>query len=494
VTVRTEIGLFSYKATFDKGLVVVRANNTSGKSTVVQAIIYALGLEHMLSASSVAPLHYALTSSLKFGGKEYRVLESDVRLEMENGSNEVRTVRRSIVSGSRQGRLITVTLGAALTNPEERYEEQDFFVRMEGAAQRELGFHRWLADWLGWTLPEVARFDGTECPLYVEAIFPIFIVEQKQGWTGIQTRLPTHFRIRELGKRVIEFVLSMDIENSFAARTAIRQQISVAEDRWKDALLRARQALRSEGAVIQGVPSTPLASWNAGAESTPLIFDGGSWKNISVALSEAETKLQSFQNVDVPNVESQATALESTLTAKQQALLELELIISRLTRDLDLEEAQQQQVMDRLLSLRTDRKHFQDLRRLQTLGSDFATDVSRHQCPTCSQPIADTLLAQVDAQVPMSLEENITFLEGQISTFENIFKDGDRVLEAKRSKVAAVQGTARQVRAEIRAAKESLVSSGAGPSAYDIRERMIAEDRVTGLRNAEKVISSLRAC
>jgi|SRR5580692_748686 hypothetical protein len=60
--------------------------------------------------------------------------------------------------------------------------KNDYFVRVEGAAQRPLGFHNSLSSFLGWQLPTVSRFDGSDVPLYLECIFPLFIVEQKHGW------------------------------------------------------------------------------------------------------------------------------------------------------------------------------------------------------------------------------------------------------------------------------------------------------------------------
>lgn len=47
-----------------------------GKSTCVQPIIYALGLEKMLGPSSAIPLPHVMTSYLDDGQKEIPVLES----------------------------------------------------------------------------------------------------------------------------------------------------------------------------------------------------------------------------------------------------------------------------------------------------------------------------------------------------------------------------------------------------------------------------------
>ena len=52
------MGLYGTDIAFAPGLNVIRAPNTSGKSTCIQAIIYALGLEGMLGPGQFgASLH-----------------------------------------------------------------------------------------------------------------------------------------------------------------------------------------------------------------------------------------------------------------------------------------------------------------------------------------------------------------------------------------------------------------------------------------------------
>ena len=64
-------------------------------------------------------------------------------------------------------------------------ERRDFFLHDAGAAVREQGFHSYLAEFLGLELPVVPRFNGAECPLYLETVWPLFFVEQKRGWSTI---------------------------------------------------------------------------------------------------------------------------------------------------------------------------------------------------------------------------------------------------------------------------------------------------------------------
>src|SRR4051812_36469015 len=63
---------------------------------------------------------------------------------------------------------------------------------------------------MGWDLPQVPRFDGNEGPLYLEAVFPMFFVEQKRGWSATQGPFPTFLRIQDIARRVMEFLLDLE--------------------------------------------------------------------------------------------------------------------------------------------------------------------------------------------------------------------------------------------------------------------------------------------
>lgn len=52
IQVLTAEGLCGATVDFPDGLTVIQAPNSSGKSTIAQALIYALGLEGMLSTNS----------------------------------------------------------------------------------------------------------------------------------------------------------------------------------------------------------------------------------------------------------------------------------------------------------------------------------------------------------------------------------------------------------------------------------------------------------
>lgn len=271
--VQTGEGLFGTRIAFGNGLVLLRAENTMGKSTCVQAIIYALGLEKMLGPSSAIPLPHVMTSYLEDGQKEIPVLESEVLLEIENHKGEFLTIQRTVVGG-RDPRLVSTWEGARLTNPTGSFTQRDYYVRDAGSALNEAGFLRKLAEFIGWELPTVRRFNGSECPLYLEAICPLFIVEQKHGWAGIQANLPTYFGIREMAKRCVEFVLNLDAARFIEERQRLEQEEAELKNRWKNLNNVAVANLKSVNGRVVGLPGQPSAQWQE-ADPRLQILPGG---------------------------------------------------------------------------------------------------------------------------------------------------------------------------------------------------------------------------
>ncbi|WP_348526582.1 hypothetical protein [Mesorhizobium sp.] len=228
----TTDGVYGADVPFASGLTVLWADNTKGKSTCMQGMLYALGLERMLSPRREIPLPHAMTSYLNTDSdKRVEVLESSVSLEISNGEEQIITVGR-VVKGTTDTRLITVDFGPLLTEGSVGLRRQNFFVLDPGAAQREDGFHHFLEEFLGWRLPQVRRYDAPETKLYLETVFPMFWVEQKFGWSAIPAAIPTYMRIREVHKRAVEFILDLDVHKLEMQRERLAELIAANAKQW----------------------------------------------------------------------------------------------------------------------------------------------------------------------------------------------------------------------------------------------------------------------
>lgn len=185
-------GLYGADMRFNNGLMVIRAENSRGKSTAVQSILFALGLERMITTQPASALTSAMRDRLIYEPStkaETEVASSHVKVEIEGLDGAVATVTRWVVDQNLGTNLVRVH-HAALDDITTTTPSDDYYVGRTGGASRERGFHVWLAQFIGWTMPELPAREGRTSQLYIEQVFPLLFVEQRRGWGGVRHRCP----------------------------------------------------------------------------------------------------------------------------------------------------------------------------------------------------------------------------------------------------------------------------------------------------------------
>lgn len=460
VRIETRRGRVGMELTFADGLNVLRADNSSGKSTVLQSIIFALGLEGMLSARRDIPLPHSMTDYVEVEGETLPVITSAVVLEIENGDGESITIERSVKNSVISQQLVQVTFGPALTSF-GAYARRDYFVRRSGAAQREAGFHRFLAEWVGWQLPVVTRMDGSEGPLYLECLFPYFYVEQKHGWSGVQARIPTYLGIRDVAKRSPEYLLSLEVFQRILARQRLRSAGGMIEAEWQEELAAYARTADGAGAVISGLPERISAPFEASSAQAQL-FVGDKWLGVDEGLAELKSEVARFEADEAPSVGEAAEELERQL-AERQALLEQLLVgHAAVSEELAEYERRRGQLALRIESLGEDLQRQKDSVVLERLGSSQSVSMlAEHVCPTCHQELHDGSLVSPHV---MTKADNIKFIEQQLATFTAMIRDAERVARALAGRKESLRQSSRRARSDIRALRDSLTSRSSTPS------------------------------
>ncbi|UTT45355.1 hypothetical protein [Micrococcus luteus] len=472
---------------FVEGLNLLRADNSSGKSTALQGIIYALGLEGMLGPSQRIPLPHAMTDNVAVRGVDGRVVDSFVELEISNGAGEQVTIHRPVVSASKNKSLITVSHGPKITTPGD-YAETDYYVRRQGAAQNVAGFHRYLASFLGIKLPRVSRMDGSEVPLYLETLFPYFFVEQKHGWSGIQARIPTYLGIRDVGKRSAEFVLGLDAFDRVLHRQRIRSNMSEIEASWQATSKQLSEVAKLSRVVIQNPPGRIQHGVPEG-QFVPTVSIDNEWVPLREAIRRMRREIEALDS-PVPSAEEAATGVEQDLRRLDASLRQSLAVASGLAEEKTELDSRHTQVLVRLEALREDLQRHKDSQVLESLGSEHAHSlIADHVCPTCHQQLEDG--ADISSHA-MSIAENIDFIQRQIATFEGTRADIERVAEAISVRQASLASQIHEFRNEIRAARETLTSASSTPSIADISRRLTLMARINELSARDEELAAVR--
>ncbi|WP_406071944.1 hypothetical protein [Micromonospora sp. NBC_01638] len=419
-----------------------------------------------------------MTDEIEVDGVALPVERSFVRLEIENSRGEVITVHRVVKSDGIDPRLITVMHGAAITDRTAGQNRSDYFVRMPGSAQRRAGFHHFLADFVGWSLPRVTKTDGSEAPLYVECLFPYSFVEQKQGWLGVQPRIPAYFQIRDVVRRSAEFILGLDAYNLALRRQRLEYARALAESEWKQRARTLEGEAAAASVVLTNLPTAPSAVTEPIQAEALVAQTDGTWLSVEAEVSRLSEILQSIEIVPetgpaVQNLEVQLSAVQDQLTASNAAIVDA-------VADYDGAQARAAHLQERVGALEEDLQRHKDAALLSRLGSRHSTLLGNEpHCPTCNQFLPDGFDI---TSTPMSTDDNIRFIEQELSTFRNMLSDALRRRDVQATRVHRLREESNAIRSQIRSIKDSLVSPSAMPSIAAIAQQIRIEEQIGALR------------
>ncbi len=475
ITLTTDKGPYGAIAIFDKGLNIIRAENTSGKSALMNGMLYALGLEILVGKRGKEAIKPVLWSKGKYAGQKFNVLDSFVEIEIANALGKVVTIRR-YVAGDKSDRLVEVIHAPVLTESQGKQKAEAFYVGIEGAAQREKGFHHFLAEFLQLELPYVKRFKGDDVPLYVECIAPLMFIEQIRGWTGIQATLPQNFGIRNVAKLAVEYILGLDVIENEKRRIQISEEANQIHEDWRVLRERMSQIAFEVGGKLMNVPANPVVALPNDPKIA--IFNNGEEMTFLNDLLVAKRSLL----VECSNEETTSGVgheqLEAKLKEQENALFIAQAELSQLRIDIHAEEDELQKLRKRLDFIKADIQRNKDIKRLRDFGVETELSLIKDKCPTCNQTIQDSLVPTESAV--MGIEENISFLQTEaeavkllISSEEERIPRLQGIESMKSQAVSNLRNTIKDLRSDLMENRDFSVA--------EIREQVQIQEEITKL-------------
>lgn len=407
ILVNTNGGRFSAVIPFETGLNIIRAENSSGKSTYINSIAYGLGLESVLGPSRKRPFPKSLYEVIYDNKTEetpYFVNHSSVSMTIENGNGDVATLNRDILGDANKVSI------------ESKGESKDYFLGSAGSvgsAVSERGFHNWLAKFIGWTLPNVVTFDGRETKLYLECIFPLFFIEQKRGWSEIQANCPTSYGIKNVKKTAVEFCLGIDTFEHERKITQLKYKIDSYESEWNGI-----DSFSESIADFNEVKVSKLSRINV-KDLIPRIEFSYLENDVFLSIYEQERSLKKLiENLSLGVVDK--TPSDELLSSKLAGMRVLRKQAEDCSKSIELTLFSISDVDIKLETLNHDYDQYQQLKRLRTVGGDISKSINTDICPICENDLYDTLAINSSDNRPMTLDENISFLKNQIDFFTSI--------------------------------------------------------------------------
>lgn len=456
VEINTANGMYGIDESFKKGLnFVASKENTCGKSSILAAIYYCLGLEQILGGVAGIGgkvLTSAFKNAIDDNGQSWNVTESGAYLEISNGSEEI-TIYRNIKAENKDNRLITVYFSKydLIGNP--NIISEDFYVNIQYSATSQRGFHAFLEEFLHLNLPLVRTSDGSERKLYLQIIFSAMFIEQKHGWSDILSGMPV-FGIRESKKRVVEYILGLDTFKNEKERELLNSIKTEIEDQWKQLIKEIQRQSYSESCNIVNIPANPR------------VLSDKDFSRITILTAEKTTIAEKVNQLKIeydslrqlkPRVTDNFEALNIELSETEATILKFEEIVRQLMQKLSGINETIHRLTSDLQVICTDIRNNEDAARLQKFGSEVSnSQISANICPTCKQQIQDNLLEANPCSGFMSIEENIRHLKAQKDMLEfslNSRKDTRDTLQKERedyeSRLLTLRRLAQTIRSDL---------------------------------------------
>lgn len=411
VVIKTENGNYGINKSFNENLnFIISRENTSGKSSILEAIYYGLGLEEIIGGKGEKVLTPVYKTSIKDGENEWIVQESDIYLEISNGTEDI-TIRRSAKSNHRNTRLVTIYFSKLDLLDLNTSKKKDTYLYSDSATGT-YGFHTFLEKFLNLNLPFVPTYDGHDRKLYLQLIFAGLFIEQKQGWSDIFIKMP-NMGIINPKKRVIEYILKMDTLSTEKEKENLKQKKIELGKEWKSICEDTIKEATKELCIIEGVPDYLR------------ILNENELEKIKIYASIEKLPLDIYiskLNESIDNLNERKPKIIDNFEKIQKELLETESLTEKLNNDLketkqeiQLEQNKIKKIQESLEIIKTDLRNNKDAKKIIELGSDFK--LFNDKCPTCDQKIQDSLLPQNEIKI-MSIDENITHLEAQEKMFK----------------------------------------------------------------------------
>lgn len=474
--VNTSSGLFGAEYEFTSGLNIIRGDNSTGKSSLFQSILYGLGFEELLGGKNEKTMQSALKDQVEFPeGKFHPVNQSFVYLEIEN--QEIVTIKRSIASDARKAQLVDVYSGALLTGENKLLPSRPMYIHDKGAASDDIyGFHVFLAEFLNWNLPEIVTTKGDISHLYLQQIAPAFIVEQKTGWSDFLATLP-YYAMRNTESRVVEFLLDMDVfENQKRKQqlSSYKQQIT---NKWNSLFFSFNKLSEKSGGILRGLDQNP-SILNSFSSIYIAIPKEDNEVTINDYNEELKGELNILENIETSTVGTNINMNEEALKKLTDKLNQFSLNYEMLSPELNYDKEKLRQYKKQLEAVQEDLRKNKGALKVKSLGFQLPAETASGSCPTCHQPIKDSLLPSEIIQTPMRIEDNVSFLEAQQKMIQVYIEGQEKIIKEKEQKLITYQTQLSDTRQEIRDTKKELVQDERLPSVLEIEKRLNLKKKV----------------
>lgn len=490
IVANTTDGRYGVSIPFSKGLFLLRVENSHGKSTCMNAIAYALGMEKALGVGAAKiPFPPSLTRALTTAdGKGVKVISSYVLLKIKNHDGNIASLKRNII-GFESDNIVYID---EINEDDNSIKSGSYFLHREGDTDRDMGFYKWLSKFIGWALPMVPNHSGKDTILYPSVLFPAWYVEQKKGWASIMATIPTQFGIKEAKKRALEFLMALNVNENILKRSALKNSIDEISNHWKLIRRNAELVASKVSAVVAGIPEQPEVKFD-NYKIDLVIKEGDKIKSLVELRTEYSIELNLLETNALSNINDEALqfSVQRKISSKVDEVHALEQVIQDISDHKSYINYQILSTKKRLENLLDDKKKYEDLKKISDSSVYDSTKLLSNECPTCGGQYNDNLLDFSSQENLMTYESSLVFIKEQIKAFDFVLSDCNGQLKFKEAEQRRIESKIATLKSEINKLKNTDYPSLAMQEEY-LRHKINLENSIDDIDDAVRNITDIR--
>jgi len=411
---------------------IIKGSNHSGKTTIVSSIFYALGMEELLGGQNTKALDSILTSVVPYGKNEYKINEASISLELENTNGEVITIKRYSKHVDISPKIAYIYHNS-IDDIFSESEKMTTYIHDPGAAKNALGFHKYLEDYIGYSLPKVPSYtDGKEIKLYLQIVFNAFFVEQLKGWTDFFATIPS-FGIKDPKKRIVEFLLDLDAREFEKDKFNYEQEKERIITKWLTSIEALHQFVDQIGANVEIQYEKPISIDKFHDSKFNVYFTDENEVTIELAsdiINKQETLNRLKNQIEAPKSKS-----DEKLFTIRKKVKKIARKISKLNEIIDIKRNELIYSKQDLEKINAEISNLTDLLKIKKLIKDntFTSKITKNICPTCQQEVNTSFNSKIDV---MGVDENKEYLKAQKKILNIYIESIESEIEKQKDVVA----------------------------------------------------------
>ncbi|MFW6016389.1 MAG: hypothetical protein ACOCRK_08110, partial [bacterium] len=330
----------------------------------------------------------------------------------------------------------------------------------------------------------VPSYKNNDAKLYLQTVFSSCIIEQVKGWSDFLATIPTYYGIKQVSKRVVEFILCLDVLENQKNKQKIKDEKKVILIKWDNIIKSIYRLIEQISGDVQGLPTEPSILQDL-SDISIIIEEKENSYFIDEKRAELMSELLLLELNNTASVGDKIGDNQSEIDRKLEELDKVEFELTDIHTDYKIDSKKLEYLEVQLEEIEKDLVKNKDAKKLDTYGADMQVFLSKNICPTCHQKIKDSLLPQDIEQIPMSIEENIQFLKEQkrmVVFHINIIR---KQLKEKENNMRNLKIKLKKLREDIRDLKMELIEDERVPSVTEIKRKIFLQNAIKDYERIE---------